>query len=116
MRKLCALISCLLLSVGAVTAQAAQTQPERLLPQWLTGIIAVVAFLFLTFVALLVKKSWCDESRRKSSVESVREDELVMTNENTYETTLDTVRKKSSMESVREMTNENTYETTLDMV
>uniref|UniRef100_A0A3Q0RCU9 Uncharacterized protein n=1 Tax=Amphilophus citrinellus TaxID=61819 RepID=A0A3Q0RCU9_AMPCI len=43
----------LLLAVGAVTAQ---TRP---LPQWLTGIIAISGFLFLAFVAILVKKAWC---------------------------------------------------------
>uniref|UniRef100_A0A8C2WGL5 Uncharacterized protein n=1 Tax=Cyclopterus lumpus TaxID=8103 RepID=A0A8C2WGL5_CYCLU len=41
----------------------AQTS-ERLLPQWLTGIIAVAGFLFLTFVGLLVKKAWCEEPSR----------------------------------------------------
>uniref|UniRef100_A0A667XIS0 PDZK1-interacting protein 1 n=1 Tax=Myripristis murdjan TaxID=586833 RepID=A0A667XIS0_9TELE len=35
----------------------------RLLPQWLTGIIAVVAFLFLTFVVFLVNKAWCQTPR-----------------------------------------------------
>uniref|UniRef100_A0A665VJ65 Uncharacterized protein n=1 Tax=Echeneis naucrates TaxID=173247 RepID=A0A665VJ65_ECHNA len=33
---------------------------ERVLPQWLTGIIAVVGFLFLAFVIFLVKKAWCE--------------------------------------------------------
>ncbi|KAL7396664.1 hypothetical protein ABVT39_009600 [Epinephelus coioides] len=98
MAKLCAVIFCLLLSVGAVTAQTAQTQTERLLPQWLTGIIAVVAFLFLTFVGFLVKKAWCEESsRRKTTVESVGENEVVMTNGNTYETSLDMVRSKEDL-------------------
>lgn len=43
---------------------AAQTQNERLLPQWLTGIIAVSIFLFLVFVGVLVNKAWCEESSR----------------------------------------------------
>uniref|UniRef100_A0A7N9AYU2 PDZK1 interacting protein 1 n=1 Tax=Mastacembelus armatus TaxID=205130 RepID=A0A7N9AYU2_9TELE len=55
-----AVISSLLMMVGAVMAQTGKS--FRLLPQWLTGIIAVVAFLFLTFVSFLVKKAWCDES------------------------------------------------------
>ena len=37
---------------------------ERLLPQWLTGIIAVVIFLFLAFVTFLVNKAWCRSSSR----------------------------------------------------
>lgn len=96
MGQLSAVISGLLLSVGAVTAQRAQTQiDERLLPQWLTGLIAVAAFLFLTFVGFLVKKAWCEKpSRRKTTVELVKENESVVTNENTYETSLDMVRSK----------------------
>uniref|UniRef100_A0A3B5QH18 Uncharacterized protein n=1 Tax=Xiphophorus maculatus TaxID=8083 RepID=A0A3B5QH18_XIPMA len=38
-------------------------RPERLLPQWLTGIVAVCGFLILTFIAALVKKVWCESSR-----------------------------------------------------
>uniref|UniRef100_A0A3B3UEY8 Uncharacterized protein n=1 Tax=Poecilia latipinna TaxID=48699 RepID=A0A3B3UEY8_9TELE len=38
-------------------------QSERLLPQWLTGIVAVCSFLLLTFIAALVKKVWCESSR-----------------------------------------------------
>ncbi|XP_068175961.1 PDZK1-interacting protein 1 [Antennarius striatus] len=60
MRRL-ALISCLL--VTAVTSQTDQ-EAERPLPQWLTGIIALCLFLFLTFITLVVKKAWCDESNR----------------------------------------------------
>ncbi|KAM6939369.1 PDZK1-interacting protein 1 isoform 1-T2 [Lycodopsis pacificus] len=94
MGKLCTVISSLLLSVGAVTAQGAQTQmSERLVPQWLTGLIAVTGFLFLAFVGVLVKKAWCEEpSRKKTSVELVGDNEFV--NENTYETSLDMVRSK----------------------
>ncbi|XP_068563271.1 PDZK1-interacting protein 1 [Cebidichthys violaceus] len=102
MGKLCAVISCLLLSVGAVTAQGAQTQmSERLLPQWLTGLIAVAGFLFLTFVGVLVKKAWCEEpSRKKTSEELVGENDFV--NESTYDTSLDMIRSKEDM---------NTYDT-----
>ncbi|XP_029284675.1 PDZK1-interacting protein 1 isoform X2 [Cottoperca gobio] len=92
----CAAISCLLLSVGAVTAQTAQSQmSERALPQWLTGIIAVSGFLFLSFVGFLVKKAWCEKHNRiKTTVESVRENDYVITDENTYETSLDMVSKE----------------------
>ncbi|XP_038555353.1 proximal tubules-expressed gene protein-like [Micropterus salmoides] len=100
MAKLCAVISSLLLTVGVVAAQTDQTQiSERLLPQWLTGIIAVSIFLFLSFVVFLVKKAWCEEpSRRKVSVVSDKDNDYAMTIENAYET------------------NENAYETSLDMV
>ncbi|XP_031179953.1 PDZK1-interacting protein 1 isoform X1 [Sander lucioperca] len=115
MGKLCELISCLLLSVSVVTAQTAQTgTSERLLPQWLTGLIAVTGFLFLTFVVLLVQKAWCEEPiTRKSAVESVRRDDV---DGNAYETSLDMVRRKSAVESVRrDDVDGNAYEV-LDMV
>ncbi|XP_059197123.1 PDZK1-interacting protein 1 [Centropristis striata] len=94
MGKLCLLVSCLLLSVGAVTPQTGGPSPDRLLPQWLTGIIAVVGFLFLSFVGLLVKKAWCEEPSRRKSVESVRENDVIMMNGDTYDTSLDMVRSK----------------------
>ncbi|XP_033996814.1 PDZK1-interacting protein 1 isoform X1 [Trematomus bernacchii] len=105
MGKVCAAVCCLLLSVAAVTAQTAQS--ERALPQWLTGIMALCGFLFLSFVGILVKKAWCEEprseksfrslvelTRKKSTVKSVRENDYVMTEENAYETSLDMVRSK----------------------
>ncbi|XP_034054418.1 PDZK1-interacting protein 1 [Gymnodraco acuticeps] len=92
MGKVCAAVCCLLLSVAAVTAQAAQS--DRALPQWLTGIMALCGFLFLSFVGFLVKKAWCEEPRKKSTVKSVRENDYVMTEENAYETSLDIVRSK----------------------
>ncbi|KAF1385237.1 hypothetical protein PFLUV_G00105650 [Perca fluviatilis] len=116
MGKLCALISCVLLSVAAVTAQTAQTGTnERLLLQGTTGLIAVAGFLFLIAVVFLVKKAWCEEPiTRKSAVESVRQDDV---DGNVYETSLDMVRRKSAVESVRlDDVDGNVYETSLDMV
>ncbi|XP_054452683.1 PDZK1-interacting protein 1 isoform X1 [Anoplopoma fimbria] len=118
MGKLWAVISCLLLSVGAVTAQGAQNS-KRLLPQWLTGLIAVSGFLFLIFVIFLVKKAWFEEPKsdsggrkerhtielgtmwKKTSVESVIENEYV--DGNTYETELDMVRSKKDMNTYDNM-------------
>ncbi|KAK2835074.1 hypothetical protein Q5P01_015558 [Channa striata] len=98
MEKLAALVSCWLLVVGAVTAQTAQTQiSERPLPQWLTGIIAVTGFLFLTFVGFLVKKAWCEESSRSRGgkiEDSGTNTDFVISNGNPYETGLDMVRSK----------------------
>ncbi|XP_030289206.1 PDZK1-interacting protein 1 [Sparus aurata] len=95
MEKLSAVISCLLLTVAAVTAQAGQSKAsERPLPQWLTGIIAVSGFLFLAFVSILVKKAWCDSSREKVSVDSEKQNEFIMTNGNTYDTQLSAVRSQ----------------------
>ncbi|XP_027146410.1 PDZK1-interacting protein 1 isoform X2 [Larimichthys crocea] len=117
MGKLCAVTSCLFVTVAAVTAQTgkntAQPQMERLLPQWLTGIIAVSAFLFVVFVTFLVKKAWCeDPDRPRKKVEaSERQNDVAMTTRNTYATSLDMDRRKSSVTS-----DGNTYETTLDMV
>ncbi|XP_070816882.1 PDZK1-interacting protein 1, partial [Chaetodon trifascialis] len=90
---------------------AAQTQiSERLLPQWLTGIIAVSIFLFLAFVSFLVKKAWCDKpSRRRSPAEEPgRDNELVMTNGNTYSTTLDVVRSKDDINAYDNLVIEST--------
>ncbi|XP_026178911.1 PDZK1-interacting protein 1 isoform X2 [Mastacembelus armatus] len=93
-----AVISSLLMMVGAVMAQTAQTNvSERLLPQWLTGIIAVVAFLFLTFVSFLVKKAWCDESSGgRSAAKAEGVNECATSNENSYEISLDMVRSKDN--------------------
>ncbi|KAM7409408.1 hypothetical protein PAMA_001068 [Pampus argenteus] len=90
MEKLSAVIFCLFLTVRAATAQTAQS--ERL-PQWLTGIIAVIGFLFLCFVGLLVKKAWCEEpSRREATVGRVNESEL-----NIYDTDIDGIRSKEDI-------------------
>ncbi|XP_028258997.1 small integral membrane protein 24 [Parambassis ranga] len=108
MENLSALTSCLLLAVGVVMAQSALPQTsERLLPQWLTGLIAVSGFLFLAFVSFLVKKAWCEQSsRRRSSVEVA-----VST---TNQMDLDPIRRKNSKESARDMSN--TYETSVDVL
>ncbi|XP_047230985.1 PDZK1-interacting protein 1 isoform X1 [Girardinichthys multiradiatus] len=110
MRSASELVSCLLLLVGAVTAQTGQpTHYERLLPQWLTGIIAVSGFLLLTFVGFLVKKFWCEESNgRNASMESVRDNEYVESNP--YVGNLDNIRPSTGMEK------ENNYETRLDIL
>lgn len=42
---------------------AGPSQGERALPQWLTGLVAVTGFLFLTFIAFLVNRAWCGTSR-----------------------------------------------------
>ncbi|XP_010782009.1 PDZK1-interacting protein 1 [Notothenia coriiceps] len=69
MGKVCAAVCCLLLSVAAVAAQTAQS--DRALPQWLTGIMALCGFLFLSFVGFLVKKAWCEEPRSEESYRSL---------------------------------------------
>ncbi|KAM4547908.1 PDZK1-interacting protein 1 [Odontesthes bonariensis] len=114
MGKVSVLTSCLLLAAGDAVAQTARPNTsERLLPQWLTGIIAVSGFLLLTFVAFLVKKVWCEEpDRRRSSVESVRENEYV--DRNPYDTRLDVMRKRESEESDKEKADGDTYETSLE--
>ncbi|XP_014832666.1 PREDICTED: small integral membrane protein 24 isoform X2 [Poecilia mexicana] len=98
------LTSCVLVLVGAAAAQTDQaSQPERLLPQWLTGIVAVCSFLLLTFIAALVKKVWC-ESSRSSSVDAA------FAETNPYESNLDGLRPRSSLESEK-----GKYETRLDL-
>uniref|UniRef100_A0A8K9UZ67 Uncharacterized protein n=1 Tax=Oncorhynchus mykiss TaxID=8022 RepID=A0A8K9UZ67_ONCMY len=45
-------------STSSLIVKGLNTHVDRTLPQWLTGIIAVVVFLFLIFVAFLVNKAW----------------------------------------------------------
>ncbi|KAM8744928.1 PDZK1-interacting protein 1 [Acanthopagrus schlegelii] len=95
MEKLSAVITCVLLTATAVTAQAGQSEAsDRPLPQWLTGIIAVSGFLFLAFVSILVKKAWCDSSREHVSVDSDKQKEFVMTNGDAYDSQLSAVRSQ----------------------
>ncbi|XP_016518740.1 PDZK1-interacting protein 1 isoform X1 [Poecilia formosa] len=99
------LTSCVLVLVGAAAAQTDQAgQSERLLPQWLTGIVAVCSFLLLTFIAALVKKVWCESSSRSSSVDAA------FAETNPYESNLDGLRPRSSLESEK-----GKYETRLDL-
>ncbi|KAM9848828.1 PDZK1-interacting protein 1 [Aulostomus maculatus] len=89
MEKLPAVTSCVFLAVGGVTAQTAHMD-ERLLPQWLTGIIAVSVFLFLTFVVFLVKKAWGDKHARRTT--AVSDDEFTVGNGSAHEAHLETLR------------------------
>nr|XP_046248694.1 PDZK1-interacting protein 1 [Scatophagus argus] len=109
-------ISCLLLAVEAVTAQTAQTQIARLLPQWLTGIIAVSAFLFLVFVTFLVKRAWCDTSSREKTTESVRENQFVLTDRVTFPSSVDSAREKTKEPVSENVANENHYASSLDLI
>ncbi|XP_041695838.2 PDZK1-interacting protein 1 [Coregonus clupeaformis] len=83
----------LMLTLGVVTAQIDKV--ERALPQWLTGIIAVAAFLFLIFVAFLVNKAWCQDSRLETKVcECGKNTGYAKTNGDNYDTSLDMVRSR----------------------
>ncbi|KAJ0065714.1 hypothetical protein NL108_017247 [Boleophthalmus pectinirostris] len=67
----------LLLSLGSVLGQNTGSGSQRL-PQWLTGIIAVVGFLFLTFVVFLVKRAWCEKPKGNIvNVESAKPNDYV---------------------------------------
>ncbi|KAK7889205.1 hypothetical protein WMY93_024765 [Mugilogobius chulae] len=74
----------LVLNLGFVlsqTVRAGSGSNSRTLPQWLTGIIAVVGFLFLTFVIFLIKRAWCEKSNRNNvnnmNQESTKENDYV---------------------------------------
>ncbi|KAG5275404.1 hypothetical protein AALO_G00119890 [Alosa alosa] len=82
MRKVFLLFSWFLVMSGVVSAQTETTQ--RALPNWLTGIVAGVVFLFLVFVAFLVNKAWCSESRLESKVDAGTSNEYGMTNGSTW--------------------------------
>uniref|UniRef100_H3CE24 PDZK1-interacting protein 1 n=1 Tax=Tetraodon nigroviridis TaxID=99883 RepID=H3CE24_TETNG len=80
---------CVLLMAAAAAAQTGRAPAERALPQWLTGLIAVTGFLFLTFIAFLVNRAWCGKS-------STNAEFGVMMDADTYDTSLDTLRRKRS--------------------
>lgn len=63
----------LVLNFGSALSQAARS--GRPLPQWLTGIIAVVGFLFLTFVVLLIKRAWCEKPKRTKVDQEAQENQ-----------------------------------------
>ncbi|RVE74154.1 hypothetical protein OJAV_G00038400 [Oryzias javanicus] len=108
MGLLLVLVSSLLLVVGSVGAQTGQTKYERLLPQWLTGLIAVSGFLLLTFIAFVVKKVWCEKSssRRRKSRDSETAPELT----NHYDTSLRDLRGSKTAGHVQD-----NYDTVLDL-
>ncbi|XP_053549990.1 PDZK1-interacting protein 1 [Bombina bombina] len=86
----------LLLSLGQGNAQEGQKPTARLLPQWLTGLIAVTVFLFLVLVAYVVNRFW--ERRSQDNMMSVIEiksdgiEEVVSNGTHESYRTLDSVR------------------------
>ncbi|KAJ7993206.1 hypothetical protein DPEC_G00270040 [Dallia pectoralis] len=81
----------LLVTVDVVTAQTGEV--SRALPQWLTGTIAVSAFLFLIFVTFLVNKAWCQDSSPETNAhECEKTAAYVNTNGEHYDTRLDMIR------------------------
>ncbi|XP_076880919.1 PDZK1-interacting protein 1 [Brachyhypopomus gauderio] len=99
MGKVVTVLQWLLLTVGAVTAQAVRPEPTQGLPNWLTGIIAVAVFLFLVFVAFIVNKAWCEDSSSHELNTEVTINEYAMTNGASYDTSLDTVRSSEHYEA-----------------
>ncbi|KAG7277520.1 hypothetical protein CRUP_030682 [Coryphaenoides rupestris] len=68
---------------------------QRLLPQWLTGLLAVAGFLFLSFVAFLVNKAWLvpsDDPEMAGRNEGKKEGDFSSSNGGQYNTILDRVR------------------------
>ncbi|XP_066548191.1 PDZK1-interacting protein 1 isoform X2 [Amia ocellicauda] len=90
MRREFALLLWALLTLGPAAAQEGINQ--RALQPWLTGIIAVVVFLFLVFIAFLVNKAWCEQPGEKTDLEQVKPNEFVMINGTSHELSLETVR------------------------
>ncbi|CAK6445649.1 unnamed protein product [Pipistrellus nathusii] len=54
-----------------VPAEAQQATENRLKP-WLTGLAAVVGFLFIVFVLLLVNRIWCSKRRAEDDEAMLR--------------------------------------------
>ncbi|XP_007901866.1 PDZK1-interacting protein 1 isoform X2 [Callorhinchus milii] len=65
------LCAVLITSVSLVDGQQGENkqQPRRVLQPWLTGIIAVVVFLFLCFIGFIVNKMWCKNSHESIDLE-----------------------------------------------
>ncbi|XP_072294876.1 proximal tubules-expressed gene protein-like [Eucyclogobius newberryi] len=72
----------LVLNLGSVLSQTLLAgSGSQTLPQWLTGIIAVVGFLFLTFLIFIIKRAWCEKPKRDiMDLESTKENEYVTQN------------------------------------
>lgn len=73
------------------------------------GIIAVIGFLFLSFLFFLAKKAWCSEPSRKISSVDDRVTEVNVAEENPYDMNLDLVRRNTAEK-------ENAYDTSLGLV
>ncbi|KAF7703027.1 PDZK1-interacting protein 1 [Silurus meridionalis] len=101
---------CLLLMLGAVTAQAESA--ARALPNWLTGIIAVSVFLFLVFVAFLVNKVWFEDSSQEEKV-TVIPNEYAMSNGSN--SNLDSVRSHEHSDAYENVTFHKSEETVTAM-
>lgn len=97
MGKSVTVVHWLLLTLGLAAAQAERA--EQVLPNWLTGIIAVGVFLFLIFVAFLVNKAWCETPSKPEAVP-----EYAMTNGSTRETSLDAVRSSDYLKAYENTT------------
>ncbi|XP_048198028.1 small integral membrane protein 24 [Perognathus longimembris pacificus] len=70
----------------------AQQATERRLKPWLTGLAAVVGFLFIVFVLMLANRIWCSKKR------AVDEEEQVMRSEPKQSTDLSKEDKKERRE------------------
>ncbi|KAK0136226.1 T-cell acute lymphocytic leukemia protein 1 [Merluccius polli] len=73
MKLWCVLVCVMLLEGDVVQTQSDQGGQQRLLPQWLMGVLAVAGFLFLSFVGFLVNKAWCQNARLVPSDDPVME-------------------------------------------
>ncbi|XP_028668314.1 PDZK1-interacting protein 1 [Erpetoichthys calabaricus] len=56
--------------VRTAVAQTDKVSAQRAIPPWLTGIIAVVVFLFLVFIVFIVNKMWCEGTSVEEPAES----------------------------------------------
>ncbi|XP_042549750.1 small integral membrane protein 24 isoform X1 [Dipodomys spectabilis] len=70
MRTLATLLILGTLLLSPADAQQA-TATERRLKPWLTGLAAVVGFLFIVFVLMLANRFWCSKTRAGDEEEQV---------------------------------------------
>ncbi|XP_069857996.1 small integral membrane protein 24 isoform X1 [Dipodomys merriami] len=65
------LATLLVLGTLLLSPADAQQATERRLKPWLTGLAAVVGFLFIVFVLMLANRFWCSKTRAGDEEEQV---------------------------------------------
>ncbi|XP_068942803.1 small integral membrane protein 24 [Petaurus breviceps papuanus] len=73
------------LSALLLSSVDAQEVIERSLQPWLTGLTAVVGFLFIVFVLMLARRFWCSKERNEEEEEGEEELGKVQSTKNFYE-------------------------------
>ncbi|KAM4722163.1 PDZK1-interacting protein 1 [Rhinophrynus dorsalis] len=93
------LVFLVLISLGQVCSQQGHDHMKRTFPQWLTGLIAVVVFLFLVLVVYVANRFWEKKSQGNMladpTIKSPGSEEVVSNGTHGhYATTIENVRSE----------------------